>query len=125
VLAPGGSLILTMDNPSNPVVAFRNSLPFAWLQQLRLVPYYVGATCDAAEGERLLADAALTVLDRTAILHCPRAVAIAAAAAVARLNSPTLQATFLRAASAFEWLEHSPVRYRTGYFGAFLAQKRV
>ena len=46
VLKPGGRLILTLDNPSNPVVRLRNALPFAALNQMGLVPYFVGATLD-------------------------------------------------------------------------------
>ena len=44
-LRPQGLLLLTMDNAVNPLVALRNALPFAWLNRLGLVPYYVGATC--------------------------------------------------------------------------------
>ena len=31
VLAPGGTLVVSLDNLSNPLVAVRNALPFRWL----------------------------------------------------------------------------------------------
>ena len=49
VLAPGGRVILTLDNPHNPVVWLRNALPFRALHHVGLVPYYVGATLSAAD----------------------------------------------------------------------------
>ena len=45
VTRPGGELVLTLDNRANPVVAFRNALPFHWLNRIRVLPYYVGVTC--------------------------------------------------------------------------------
>ncbi len=74
VLAPGGSLILTLDNPSNPVVA---------LQKLLAVCRSFGAcgssrTTSASratprEAPSCSTEAVFTVRDQTAILHCPRA----------------------------------------------------
>ena len=32
VLRPGGELYLTLDNPSNPLIALRNALPFRFAQ---------------------------------------------------------------------------------------------
>ena len=48
MLAPGGRLLVTLDNASNPLVAVRNAIPWRWLASIRLVPCYVGATCSAA-----------------------------------------------------------------------------
>jgi ubiquinone/menaquinone biosynthesis C-methylase UbiE len=45
VLAPGGTLIVSLDNLANPLVALRNALPFEWLHRIGLVPHFVGATC--------------------------------------------------------------------------------
>ena len=55
VLAPGGTLIVSLDNPANPLVAMRNALPFRWLHRIGLVPHYVGATCRPGELQKLLA----------------------------------------------------------------------
>jgi SAM-dependent methyltransferase len=78
VLAPGGHLILTLDNLANPVVALRNALPFRLTHAMRLVPYFVGATCGPWQGARLVADAGLRILDATAVMHCPASWPLAA-----------------------------------------------
>ena len=57
VLKPGGRLLLTLDNLANPVVALRNALPTRLLSALRLVPYYVGATCGPSHLCRLVSNA--------------------------------------------------------------------
>ena len=98
VLAPGGRVILTLDNPDNPVVALRNALPFPALHHLGLVPYYVGATLSAADARILLARVGLTVKAATTVMHCPRALAIATLHMTRWLASPRLVATRRRVA---------------------------
>src|SRR5688572_20595329 len=80
VLAADGRLILTLDNPVNPVIALRNALPFSWVGRTGLVPYFVGATCGPRKGVRLLTAGGFGVRATTAILHCPRIIAVAWAA---------------------------------------------
>jgi SAM-dependent methyltransferase len=123
VLAPGGTLVLTLDNPHNPLVWVRNHLPIAWLNRLRLVPYYVGATYGLAEGRRQLEAVGLVVTDVAAIAHAPRAPAIAIAALTGRLRSRRFAAWLLRGLRTFEMLGRWPSRYRTGYYLAFRADK--
>lgn len=36
VLEPGGCLVVTLDNPENPAVGLRNSLPWTWLHRVGL-----------------------------------------------------------------------------------------
>jgi len=52
VLAPGGTLALTIDNLANPVVAARNALPGAALREAGLVAYRVGPTVGPRRLER-------------------------------------------------------------------------
>ena len=42
VLKPNGHMLITLDNPTNPAVRLRNSLPFGLLSRVRVVPYFVG-----------------------------------------------------------------------------------
>jgi SAM-dependent methyltransferase len=122
VTAPGGHLILTLDNAANPVVALRNRLPFSWTHRLGLVPYFVGATCGPRDGADRLRSAGFTVRDTTAVMHCPRVVGVLASRAAERLGGRAARA-FLEMARRFEWLEGWPSRYRTGYFVSYLAEK--
>jgi SAM-dependent methyltransferase len=123
VLAPGGSLILTLDNLANPMVALRNALPFALVHRLGLVPYYVGATFAPEEGAASLEAAGFAVMKMDAILHCPRVLGVATAALCDRIGAASLQRAFLRGMSACEAVSRWPTRYRTGYFTAFLARR--
>lgn len=124
VLAPGGLLLLTLDNPANPAVGLRNALPFAWLKRLGLVPYFVGATLGPADAARLLEDAGLEVVKVTSVLHCPRVLAVPAARLVSRLSrAPRAHAWFLRVLGHMEAAERWPTRFRTGHYVAVLARR--
>ncbi len=122
VLAPGGHLVLTLDNPSNPVVWIRNRIPRRWQRALHIVPYYVGATLCRERLAVSLRGAGLHVLEESAILHCPRAMAIAAARLL-NWCGPRLRVGFVRVLACFEHLASCGTRYRTGYFIAAHAIK--
>jgi ubiquinone/menaquinone biosynthesis C-methylase UbiE len=123
-LAPNGQLVITMDNLANPAVWLRNALPFRWLNALGVLPYYVGATCGPRRLRRYLKKAGFEIIETTAILHCPRVLAVALARYLNRGGDKQTQRSFLRFISGFEWLERWPTRYLTGYFVAVLAAKR-
>lgn len=125
VLARDGRLILTLDNPVNPVVAVRNALPFSWLERIGLVPYFVGATCGPRKGVRLLTAGGFKVRQMTAIMHCPRVVAVAWAARLSEQSNSRTRPRFLRWLREWERLELSPTRYLSGYFVAWMAEKRA
>jgi SAM-dependent methyltransferase/ribosomal protein S18 acetylase RimI-like enzyme len=123
VLTPGGTLVVTFDNPHNPVVWLRNRLPFGWLNRAGIVPYYVGQTYGRAEGRVQLESVGLTVTHVSAVAHAPRAPAIGLVALAERLHAARLQHLLGRALTACEWLGQWPTRYRTGYYLVFRAQK--
>ena len=50
-----------------------------------LVPYYVGATLSAADARTMFGAGGFTVTATTALLHCPRALAIAVFGLMRRL----------------------------------------
>ncbi len=116
VLAPGGVLLLTLDNLANPLVALRNALPFEWLERIRLVPHYVGATCGPRGLHRLLRGAGFEVERIGAVMHVPRVAALAGAAVLP--GRP-----LLRFLLACERLGRWPTRYVTGQFVAARAVK--
>ncbi len=122
ILRPGGVLILTMDNPSNPVLAVRNSLPFSLTHKVGLVPYPVGRTYDVRTMCRMTEEAGLDVTHVTAIMHAPRMLAIQALRLVDgdRLDTHSRLAGTLM---AFEKLESLPTRFVTGHFIAIRATK--
>ncbi len=125
VLAPGGRLILTLDNPVNPLVALRNALPFRLLRGTGLVPYFVGATYGPRAGRKALSVAGFTVRDTTAVMHCPRVWAVRRAARLDRAPLPHAGRSmkFLDRLEAWERLARWPSRYLTGHFIAWMADR--
>lgn len=123
VLRPGGSLLITMDNPVNPVVAVRNAMPERARAATGLVPYQVGPTCGPGEMRTLLKDAGFEVAASTSMLHCPRLLAIWMGRLLDRMGADSLQRPYIAACSAFEGLRFLPTQYITGYFVAALAHK--
>jgi SAM-dependent methyltransferase len=119
VLAPGGTLALTIDNGANPVVALRNALPAAPLRRAGAVAYEVGPTVGPRRLERLVREAGARPRTREALMHCPRLPAVA----LARRVPPSSGARFLRGARRFESLGRLPSRYVTGYFAAVVAER--
>ena len=125
VLRPGGELILTLDNRANPLVWLRNALPLGLLRATGIVPYYVGATLGPRSAVAHLRAAGLHVVERAAVLHCPRMPAVAVAWLLDRVAGPRLQRVYLRALARCEALGALPTRYATGYFVAARAVKRA
>ena len=124
VLADGGKLILTLDNAANPAVALRNTLPQEWLVRIGLVPYQMGKTLGPRAARSLLEQLGFRVIHATAIVHCPRALAVH----VLRLLdgaalSTAWQERCLRALERFEVAERWPTRFQTGHFVAVLAER--
>ena len=125
VLYPGGILVVTFDNPHNPVVRLRNRLPCDWLNRSGLVPYYVGATYGREEACQQLKALGLRVTEVTAVAHVPRAPAIWLSVLVERVGWKLLESVTLRVLDAFEILKSWPTRYWTGYYLAIKAVKPV
>jgi SAM-dependent methyltransferase len=124
VLRPSGSLLLTLDNPSNPVVALRQMLPFDVLNRLGVLPYYVGATVGPNHLRRILHQLRFEVTEMGAVLHCPRMPAVALCRLLAKHGTWRMQRRFLHLMMAFEGLSRWPTRLLTGHFVAVRAMKR-
>lgn len=124
VLRPGGTLLITLDNGDNPLVALRNRLPFALLSRLGVVPYFVGTTCGKDQLVQLLHQAGFTPRgEADFLMHCPRVLAVAVARLLERFAPPSLQDRFLRGLQRFERLGGSRFARRSGYFVALVAEK--
>ncbi len=124
VLRKDGQLILTLDNPANPIIAARNVLPFKLLNRLGILPYYVGTTCGPWRLQKLLREIGFEVREVTAVLHCPRIFAVLVAKLLCSCAKGSVQQRFLRWLEAFENMSRWPTRYLTGNFIAVRAEKR-
>ena len=123
VLRPGGELLLTLDNPANPVVALRKLLPFKIWNRLGLLRYYVGATLGVRRLRRLLPRLGFRVHEMRAVMHCPRTFAMPAARLLDKYAGPRTQRCFLLWLISFERLARWPTRFLTGHFVAAKATK--
>jgi SAM-dependent methyltransferase len=122
VLRPGGHLLLTFDNGRNPVVAIRNALPARVRAATSLVPYPVCVALGSGELSRFVARAGFEVHAITASLHCPRVLAVRAAARAdhrGEAAADRLATRLLR----WEALEALPTRQFTGHFVVVRARK--
>lgn len=121
-LRPGGRLILTLDNLANPKIRLRNALPWSLLRRTGLVPYFVGASLGPRRLRRELAEVGFEIEEVTAIMHCPRVLAVWVSR-LPLLAGPTARRRFLRLLSGFEILSRLPSRFLTGHFVAVLARR--
>ncbi len=130
VLRADGTIILTLDNPTNPLVALRGLLPRSafdavWSRHgelaARIAPDSLGATCGTSTLERLVSAAGFRVSDRGAIMHCPRVLAVVISDQLQRHASAAAAERFLHALLLFEVLERLPTRFFTGHFVAIRA----
>jgi SAM-dependent methyltransferase len=123
VLRKGGRLILTLDNLINPVISLRAVLPFSLLKRTGIVSYYFGVTAGPRYLRRVLGLTGFEIINTDAVMHCPRALAVALAHSLERKAGPNVQRFFLRALMGFEHLSILPTRFLTGYFVAVNAVK--
>jgi SAM-dependent methyltransferase len=117
VLDAGGHLVLTLDNPSHPLVRVRNALA-PLLQRLGMVPYAVGATHGSRSLRAALLGCGFELVELTAVHHFPRIALVA----LERLLGGRAARASLRVARAAEALGRLPTRWWTGQYVAALAR---
>lgn len=128
VLRPGGELIVTLDNPANPLLMARRAIPRRVYESLwrnhgelaaRVAPSYLAATCGIGGLRRLVSASGFAVVDSSATVHAPRALAVVVADALGRHGER--HELFLKLLMGFEGLARWPTRYVTGHFVAVRA----
>jgi SAM-dependent methyltransferase len=135
VLRPGGTLVLSLDNPLNPLVALSKALPQrrlnrAWLRlgrqsaKLGFLPYHVGVTYARRPLLRALDAAGFEIADTTTLVHSPRILAVVVGTVLERHAGAEVQGRFPRLLAATESLAALPTRYLTAHFFAVRAVRR-
>lgn len=136
VLRPGGELLLTLDNPLNPIVGATKILPRTALHRLWLrfaqpsgrvgmLPYFVGVTVGPRSLNRIMREQGFEPRERAAVVHAPRVAAVLVGALLERRASRRAQQRFLAGLAALERLEAMPTRYLTGHFIAVRAVRSL
>jgi SAM-dependent methyltransferase len=121
IVRPGGQLLITLDNPVNPIVRFRNRLPSNVREVGDLVPYFVGPTLDLSSLCSLLEKCGFEVAARDTLMHCPRVVAIRVAGLFSRFGKGALSRLLVKALLKCEALQRWPSAEWTGHFVAVSA----
>ncbi len=124
VLKPGGVLIITLDNPSNPVVFLRNLLSYKLLKFFGIIQFYMGKTVSHHELTGMLKSIGFSVHDSAAIDHSPRILVLWIGYVLEKIGSERAKVWLLRLLEVFERLGRFPTRYLTGYFIAVKAVKK-
>ncbi len=124
ILKPEGVLIITLDNPSNPVVFLRNLLSYRLMKLLGVIPFYMGVTVSRHELIRILESNGFSVHDSTYIDHSLRILVVWIGYVLEKIGSERIKICFLRLLGLFEHLERFPTRFLTGYFVAVKAIKK-
>ncbi|MBD3383816.1 methyltransferase domain-containing protein [candidate division KSB1 bacterium] len=120
-LKSGGMLIITLDNPVNPLIFLRNLLPFKIVRKLGFIPYFMGKTLNRKQLVRLLERHDFKIRNHTTLLHAPRILFIWLARLICRFNMG--HTWFLKLLRHFEKLEKLPTRDYTGYYVVVKAVK--
>lgn len=84
VLRPGGRLLITLDNPANPVLRLRQLLYRRMGRTGGLIPFHMGHTISRVRLVRELEAAGFEVLESHYVLHAPRILGLWLADWVAR-----------------------------------------
>jgi SAM-dependent methyltransferase len=134
VLRPGGVLVLTLDNPLNPIVAVTKALPRQRLNRLwsrvgrtsarsGLVPYYVGATLTPQRLRAALSSSGFEPQQLSAIVHFPRAAGVMVGRRLEQRGSAATQERFVAALWQAERLRSWRTGFVTGHFLAVRARR--
>jgi len=122
-LRPGGSLFITLDNPSNPIIFLRNAMPYRLLKSSKLIPFYMGVTLSETRLIRVLKLCGFRVYKSMAIVHSPRILAIWMGHLLNRKKNQKIEGYVKRILRICERLERFPTRYLTGYYVGAIATK--
>jgi SAM-dependent methyltransferase len=124
VLTPGGRLLITMDNPHNPVIRLRNWLPFKLMHFFKLVPYYMGATLSLPELLRAMEERGFRIHHSTFADYSPRQLINLFWHLVKKWPNSNCVTAVLRILWRFErWCGRSPLQ-RLGCFIVVWAEKQ-
>ena len=123
ILKPQGELIITLDNPWNPVVRLRNALPYGMLKLIGIIPFYMGVTLSNDDLLRVLDKQGFKIKQSSFIVHCPRFLGIWIGFLVAMLGNKVANRCFIKLINSFEYLQKTPLRSLTGYFVCVKATK--
>lgn len=123
-LRPGGVLILTLDNNSNPT--YPPYIVFRLWMRLGLSPYFIGRTLSLKKLKRNLEEIGFKVSESTAIFHYPHPDGLVRGLerSLHKLSRGRLDNAIRKSLALLDKLEGKKTRYLTGRYIAVKAVKR-
>jgi SAM-dependent methyltransferase len=118
VLRPGGRLIITLDNLSNPLYR-----PLRWASKVRWTPFRLGYTTSQTGLVNALEAAGLEVIARGTLIHNPRGISTLLFLTLRRLLGAHADGPIRTLLKVFASLEHLPTRRLTACFVSACARK--
>jgi SAM-dependent methyltransferase len=118
VIRPGGSLVLTMDNPHNPLYW---GLRLAG--RLGCTPYHLGITASHKQLRKILEDNGMEVLGTDCLIHNPRGASTLLFMAVRRMAGKRADSLLRLLLRCFDGFDRFPARGWTACFIAVHARK--
>jgi SAM-dependent methyltransferase len=118
VLKPGGILLVTLDNPRNPLF-FLLRVAVPWMR----LPFKLGKTLRLRELVRMLDQAGLELQSTGSLIHNPRFLSTLLFLTLRRLLGSRADRAIQWQLEAFSKLENLPTRAFTGVFIAACARK--
>ncbi len=124
VLKPGGNMMVTLDNPINPIIALRSALSSKMLHRFGIVPYYVGKTIAARKLKKTMKLLGFQIVKTKYFMHIPRFPVIKTTRVLPFLfNKKSKQSLFIKFLTAFEVLSILPTSCFTGQFYVITVKK--
>jgi SAM-dependent methyltransferase len=120
ILRPGGMMIVTLDNPNNPLY-----WPLRWMCQFRWAPFPLGFTTSVAALVRSLHEAGIEVRETDYLIHNPRLVSTAMYLLVRRILGRFADRPIGILLKTFDLLDRLPTRGYTACFAAVCGTKRL
>jgi len=119
VLRPGGTLVITLDNPANPTYYL-----LRWMSRFSWAPFSLGRTASAAELNRSLREAGMEVLGNDWLIHNPRLLSTAIFLGLRRALGAHADTPIRGLLKIFALLGRLPTRRFSACFVAACARKR-
>lgn len=118
IVRPGGTLLVILDNPYNPLYH-----PLKWITRRGLSPFRLGHTISLRRLSSELRSAGLVVENEDYLIHNPRLVSTAVYLVLRWVLGGRADAVIRFLLASFEMLNRLPTRCFTGCFSAVSARK--
>ena len=119
VLRPDGTIVITLDNPDNPLYAL-----LRWLGSRGWIPFHLGYTTTLAGLVAELQNGGIRVTATDYLIHNPRIVSTVIFLGVRRLLGRFADGPIRLMLRAFNWLDKLPTRRYTACFVAAGGKKQ-